>query len=288
MPGGDQILRWPFPPSNKLQNFSLWHLGSAIVIPAVGVISKIMTDWLTTVNVHNREILIDALENRPKGTPLITVCNHHSCLDDPMLWGILDWRHVFNSQVMRWTAAAHDICFTNDWHAQFFALGKSIPVIRGAGVYQKGMDFCIDRLNAGAWVHIFPEGKVNMAKNELIRLKWGIGRLIAECNISPIVIPFWHLGMDNVLPNVEPYRPRIGQKVTIYIGNPIDFTSLREKLMNECRSAPALEYGEGNILKEYIKACSLLNFLYCFLTGLSSSSFPSSIVMHAILKKLLF
>lgn len=44
-------------------------------------------DWLNTVNVHNREILIDALDNRPKGTPLITVCNHHSCLDDPMLWG---------------------------------------------------------------------------------------------------------------------------------------------------------------------------------------------------------
>lgn len=47
----------------------------------------IFSDWLNTVNVHNREILIDAIDNRPKGTPLITLCNHHSCLDDPMLWG---------------------------------------------------------------------------------------------------------------------------------------------------------------------------------------------------------
>lgn len=44
MTGGEQITRWPFPPSSKLnQTFSLWHLGSSLVVPAVGIISKIMT-----------------------------------------------------------------------------------------------------------------------------------------------------------------------------------------------------------------------------------------------------
>lgn len=240
MPPGESsvtLYRWPFPASNKLQSFSLWQLGSAIVIPAVGILSKIMAGWLNTMKVHNREVLIDALDNRPAGTPLITVSNHHSCLDDPVLWGILDWRHILNSRVMRWTAAAHDICFTNDWHAQFFAMGKTFPVVRGDGVYQKAMDFCLERLNSGAWVHFFPEGKVNMAKNEFIRLKWGIGRLIAECKICPIVIPFWHLGMDSVLPNVEPYIPRFGQTVTILFGKPVDFSALREKLWSEMKTA---------------------------------------------------
>lgn len=228
-------VKWPFPDFKK--SHKLWNLGSSIVVPLVGVCSKIMSDWLNHVTVHNREVLIKSIENREKGQPLITVCNHHSCLDDPVLWGMLDWRHLLDSQIMRWTAAAHDICFTRELYSTFFSLGKLVPICRGEGVYQRGMDFCLELLNAGAWVHFFPEGKVNITTKELIRIKWGIGRLIAECKVNPIVLPFWHIGMDSVLPNEEPYRPKIGKVVTVVIGQPLDFSSLKETLRQEMKTA---------------------------------------------------
>jgi len=129
---------------------------------------------------------------------------------------------------MRWTLAAADVCFTRECHSQFFAYGRTVPVIRGEGVYQQAMDFCVERMNDGAWVHAYPEGRVN-AYDKSIRLKWGVGRLITECNTDPIVVPFCHLGMDDLLPNRTPYIPRIGKRITVVIGNPMNFSEIRNK-----------------------------------------------------------
>ena len=35
---------------------------------------------------------------------------------------------------------------------------QAIPIVRGDGVYQKAVDYCIAVLNDGGWVHVFPEG----------------------------------------------------------------------------------------------------------------------------------
>lgn len=185
---------------------------------------------------YNKHIIARALDLRPKNVPLITVSNHHSCFDDPGIWATLDLRHALNRHKMRWSLAAEDICFTNIWHSYFFMLGKCIPIIRGGGVYQEAMDFCVEKLASGDWVHVFPEGKVNMLK-ENMRLKWGVGRLILESPVMPIVIPICHLGMDQVLPNEPPYIFKMRKKVTMNYGEPIDFTDLLHELRSSKASA---------------------------------------------------
>uniref|UniRef100_T1GJE6 Tafazzin family protein n=1 Tax=Megaselia scalaris TaxID=36166 RepID=T1GJE6_MEGSC len=103
------------------------------------------------------------------------------------------------------------IKLNNNIYVFLFLLGKCIPVIRGAGVYQPAVDLCIQKLNLGDWVHIFPEGKVNMTK-EFLRFKWGVGRIIYESTKIPVILPVYHLGMDD--------------KCTMNIGKPIDLSNL--------------------------------------------------------------
>lgn len=136
--------------------------------------------FLNKTRVYNKDVLYQAVEaKRRNNVPLLTVSNHHSCFDDPGIWGelaakdaskknnhlspsrfdlillllryfwlfffclfifysfdpllfadrpsiagVLPLKHICNHNVIRWSLAAHDICFTNKHHSMFFMSGR--------------------------------------------------------------------------------------------------------------------------------------------------------------------
>lgn len=113
--------------------------------------------------------LADGSEGR---RPIISVANHISCVDDPLVWGPRFWEPVLVKRGMRWVLAADNICFTNRLSTWFFSLGQGIPIHRGSGVHQEGIRFATRILDKGGWVHVFPEGKVHQ-DGKLHPFKWG-------------------------------------------------------------------------------------------------------------------
>lgn len=73
---------------------------------------------------------------------------------------------------------------------------------------------------------------------ENLRFKWGVGRMIYESPVMPIIVPIWHEGMDTVLPNYPPYILKFGKKITINVGQPINISDLVSSLRSKNTPEP--------------------------------------------------
>lgn len=102
------------------------HMGGIprkIVFTAVGGFAKAFASLFNSTFIHNADTLIRLVQSRPPRVPLITVSNHMSTLDDPLLWGFRGFP-VIDHKLGRWVLAAEDICFKNSILSYFFRLGK--------------------------------------------------------------------------------------------------------------------------------------------------------------------
>ncbi|KAJ4363384.1 Lyso-phosphatidylcholine acyltransferase [Neocucurbitaria cava] len=128
---------------------------------AVGLLCKGFLTGFSKVETHGMDRfleLLDARENveeRERG--LITVSNHISVMDDPILWGILPLSYMFNPDNLRWGLGSYDLCFTNKGLSTFFTFGQVLPTHRSAysqfgGLFQPTITQAIRLLSRGPFL----------------------------------------------------------------------------------------------------------------------------------------
>ncbi|KAG6577829.1 N-acylphosphatidylethanolamine synthase, partial [Cucurbita argyrosperma subsp. sororia] len=226
----------------------MWGIPRKMMFMAVGAFAKTVANLLNTTSVRNADTLLRLVRYRPPGVPLITVSNHMSTLDDPVMWGFKGFP-TSDATLGRWVLAAEDICFKNTVLSYFFRLGKCIPITRGAGIHQKYMDEALEHLRNGEWLHTFPEGKVTQEDVPIRRLKWGTSSLIVRSPVTPIVLPIVHRGFQEIMPENyifgrRPVVPLCSKKIEIIVGEPIhfDLPSMKQMAISMSRncSSPLL------------------------------------------------
>lgn len=180
-------------------------------------LSQLVMRRMNRLTIDGLERLKALQERGDRG--LLTFSNHVSRLDDPLLvsnFGLAELPY----ERKRWVSADAVKLFGNQLSAFTFSAGKCVPTVRGGGLDQPALDFLSERLQAGDWIHIFPEGGANRDPRARLRhpFKAGIGRLIDEAR--PLALPFYHRGMQHVAPHGK--APRRGHRVSVSFGESVD------------------------------------------------------------------
>ncbi|KAL2047352.1 hypothetical protein N7G274_001373 [Stereocaulon virgatum] len=118
----------PRPPSMP------WRFGSAAIMGIIGSLSRAFIYGANSQETHGLDGFLELIdkraniENRKRG--LITVSNHISVLDDPLIWSVLPFKYHFNPSNHRWSLGSYDIVFKNKAFSSFFVLGQVLPTHR--------------------------------------------------------------------------------------------------------------------------------------------------------------
>ncbi|PAA88188.1 hypothetical protein BOX15_Mlig010617g2 [Macrostomum lignano] len=253
--------RWP----------RLWRNSSSTLILCVGSLIRLLMRQhsLLAINLPQTQSLLHQIYAK-RNRSIVSVMNHSGTWDDLCVTSLLAncKSQLSNPDYMRLTPVAADICFKNWFSSVFFSLGNCVPAYRtlrdpktgavqivGHGVYQESFNFLVSELKRGGrWVNILPQGRVivgpEKAKETEIRFRWGVGRLIADSEPTPIVLPIWHEGVETINPladNVFQYfwfglqaLCRGGLPITVNFGEPLDLTPLVQRLKQEGATREAM------------------------------------------------
>ena len=201
-----------FPPENPnfIQRSVCYFLAVGVVTPAIGFFMNL----LNQTRVTGRE---NIARLKP---PYIVASNHLTLLDDLFLAPI-----IFSPQLFRgydyipYHAPEERNFYKNPLIAAFMRSMKAIPLIRGRGVYQEGMNRLIQAVKEGGVLQIYPEG-TRTRTGEIGNGKEGVGRIVLESGAP--VIPMFHQGLEKILP-IGNGIPSFGREIRVAIGQPLTF-----------------------------------------------------------------
>jgi 1-acyl-sn-glycerol-3-phosphate acyltransferase len=148
-------------------------------------------------------------EHLPRTGPVLIAPNHVSYLDIPLLGAMVDRPLHFMGKPS---------LFRGRWVGRLYRMLNGFPIEPGPRS-RNGLMEAVDRLKRGHCVVMYPEGGRSL-NGRLQEPMPGIGMIVALSGAK--VIPAFVSGVDRVLP-VGARMLRI-HPVTVYIGEPIDFT----------------------------------------------------------------
>lgn len=169
---------------------------------------------LNRTEVYNKHVLQRA---KP---PFLFCSNHVSMLDDAFVGPqVFIPRSLWDLRFIPYHAPEKKNFFKGPFFSLVMHAARAIPITRGKGIYQSGMERMINVLKRGNTVHIYPEG-TRTRTGQIGKAKIGVGRLVRES--GAYVIPCYHRGLEKVLP-IGHKIPRAGHRVQIIVGDPLHF-----------------------------------------------------------------
>lgn len=145
----------PTMPPGRL-NETLQAAGFAIGAGALSLVSKALLNTMCETEINGKHKLLQPVLDRPRGVPLITVSNHVSTIDDPILLCLVTPTAVLlNPSKARYGLCSEEYCFKDRFSSAFANLMRVMPVQRGGGIDHPFFEEFVAKAKRGAWVHIF-------------------------------------------------------------------------------------------------------------------------------------
>ncbi len=210
----------------RLKKMRAWTQGpinnflSLVVQYSIALFILIYMRLFNRTRVHNRHVL------KMIKPPFLYISNHLTMFDDffidPIIFGGYAIR---DKHYLPWHAPEEKNFFLGPVISWFLKKAQCVPLTRGHGVFQPGMTRLKELLRGRAIVHIYPEG-TRSRSGDIGRGQVGVGRLAYRTRAK--VLPCYHEGTQKLLP-IGSHRLRIGKRVEIILGEPLDMTDLYDQ-----------------------------------------------------------